>query len=283
MRNEPVTGKDAGLRSAHAQQAPRFYSVGLSERDAWFGATVAALINGLGMLLEIGMVRSIPGISAKPAVVSALVGLILLVVLFMRRKTPSARWASGLFLVNTASVATALILTNLQFAMLESNWVPFQASKLGCLIAAMIAPGFWVGLLSILTYCVSSWVQLEFFFPVGLKEQVAAGEPWPILAFGLAGVLALIYRFRRAQLEQEVARIQAQNFAIKKLAEAFLNIRDQMNTPLQVIELSTNLLRDPNQPERPALDCIDRSVESLREINSLLVQYEKQIEWQSKL
>src|SRR5262249_21228164 len=157
----------------------------------------------------------IPGVSAKPAVISAFVALMLLAALFIRRKTPSVVWASVVYLINTVSVTTVLLLTNLQFALSEKNWVPFQASKLGCLIAAMVAPGFWVGLLSILTYFVSASLQLEFFFPPEVRAQVAAAEPWPIIAFALAGVLALVYRFRRAQLEQEIAWIQAQNFAIR--------------------------------------------------------------------
>jgi hypothetical protein len=147
----------------------------------------------------------------------------------------------------------------------------------------MVAPGFWVGLLSILAYCFSALLQFEFFFPSAVKERVASLEPWPTLAFGLAGVLALIYRFRRAQLEQEVARIQAQNFAIKRLAKIFLNIRDRMNTPLQVIELSVDLLRNSDEPVEPIVDRIDRSVHLLREINSVLVRHEKEIEWEAKM
>jgi len=263
-------------------QPSRFYNTRLSPRDAWFGATVAAWFHGLGMLLELAIIRNIPGVSATPAVISATVALMLLVVLYSRRKTPSVQLASIIYLINSASVVTVLILTNVQFATLEGNWVPFQAAKLGCLIAAMVAPEFWVGLLSILAYCLGSVLQFEFFFPAEVKAQVSAAEPWATLAFGLAGVLSLVYRFRRIQLEQEVARIQAQSFAIQRLASAFLNIRDLMNTPLQVIELSTGLLRNRNQPPKPLLDRIERSVESLREINGVLVEHEKEIGWQAK-
>jgi hypothetical protein len=279
--NGPITEDDASRRE-RSGPATSFYNVRLSERDAWFGATVAALFNASGMLLEVAVIRRIPGMSAKPAAMSALIGLILLSVLFVRRNRPSVRWASVLFVVNTAAVITVLLMTNLQFALSERNWVPFQAMKLGCLIAAMVAPGFWVGLVSILAYAFSAVLQFEVFFPPDLKANVAVTEPWPMLAFGLAGILALVYRFRRAQLEQEIARIQAQNFAIKRLAQAFLNIRDLMNTPLQVIALSTDLLRKANDSNKPIIDRIDRSMQKLREINSVLIQNEKEIEWQAK-
>jgi hypothetical protein len=278
--NDPVASKDAAQHERPGR-ATGFYNVRLSERDAWFGAIVAVLFTVLGMLMEVAIVRKIPGVSAKPAGISALVALILLIVLFVRRKAPSVRWASLIYLVNSVSVATVLLLTNLQFAVLERNWEPFQATKLACLVAAMLAPGFWIGLVSILIYSLSALLQFEVFFPPEIKAGVGASEPWPMLAFALAGVLALVYRFRRVQLEQEIARIHAQNFAIKRLAHAFLNIRDLMNTPLQVIELSIDLLRKSNDPNPLVIDTIERSMEKLREVNSVLVQHEREIDWQA--
>jgi hypothetical protein len=279
--NNSVSATDTARRE-RSGRASRFYNIRLSERDAWFGATVAALFTAVGMLLEVAIVRKIPRISAKPAEVSAFVALLLLIFLLIRWKTPSVRWASVVYLVNTASVITVLVLTNLQFAVSEPNWVPFEATKLGCLIAAMVAPGFWVGLVSILAYFFSAFLQFEIFFPPEIRSQVADAEPWPLLAFALAGVLALVYRFRRAQLEQEIAYVEAQSFAIKRLANAFLNIRDLMNTPLQVIELSIDVLRKSNHGNKPVIDRIDHSMQMLREINSVLVQHEKEIEWQAK-
>src|SRR5215813_167463 len=275
----PNDSVDANAVSSgrRSERKPRFYNVRLPEGDAWFAATMASLFNVLGMLLEVALVRTIPGISLRPAAISAFVGLIFLMTLFSRRKTPSLLWASVVYSLNNASVITALLWTNLQFADLERNWVPFQASKLGCLVAAILAPEFGVGLLSILAYSLSALLQFEFFFPTELKARVAAAEPWPILAFGLAGVLALIYRFRHALLEQEVARFQAQNFAIRELANAFLNIRDLMNTPLQVIEISVNMLRNSNETPPAVLDRIDRSVQGLRKFIVLLAPPTKDI------
>jgi hypothetical protein len=234
------------------------------------------------MLIEIAIIEKIPGVPTAPAELSAIFAAILLMMLLVQRKTPSIKWAYISYLLTTVSVVTVLLLTNLRLATSERNWVPFQANKLGCVAAALVAPGFWVGLVSILAYCLSAVLQFEFFFPPQIKAYAADAEPWPTLAFGLCGLLALVYRFRRAQLVQEVSRIQAQNMSIRRLAAIFLDIRDRMNTPLQVIELSVDLLRQSHQPSAPILDRIDRSVDSLREINSVLVKHEKEIEWQAK-
>src|SRR5262249_23752027 len=160
--NDPVSPNGAGDGRRSAQRLS-FYNVVLSEQEAWFGVTIAALFNAVGMLLEIAITREIPGVSARSSVLSATVGVILLIVLFIRRKTPSVKWANWVYLINTAAIVTSLLSTNLAFALVEKNWVPFQAHKLGCLIAAMIAPGFWSGLLSILGFSLSPVLQFEFF------------------------------------------------------------------------------------------------------------------------
>jgi hypothetical protein len=264
------------------EPAVHFYNARLSARDAWLAATIAVLFNALGMLVDFAIVRKNPGIPARPLAISAIVAVILVLVLLIRRKSPSVKWAALIYLVNSAAVTFALVSTNLQGAIAEKHWVPFQAAKLGCLIAAMLAPEFWVGLVSILAYSLSAVLQFEYFFPPEVKARIDSAEPWPIIAFALAGVLALSYRFRRVQLEQELAQVQAQVFAIRRLANAFLNIRDLMNSPLQVIELSVDALRKSHESQKPILDRIDRSVQNLREINSVLVEHEKEIEWQAK-
>ncbi len=265
---------DPAARSSH------FYNVRLSPRDAWLGATAAASFNTLGMGIEVALVRKM-GIPVAAPMASSLVGLALLVILYLWRRTPSVRWASVLFLINAASVISALLWTNLQFAESVGYRDPFQATKLGCLVAAMVAPGFWVGVASILAHCLTAVAQFELFFPPEIKAQIVA-EPWPLGAFGLGGLIALTYRFRRLQLEQDVARIQAQNLAIKRLAGTFLNIRDLMNSPIQVIDLSVDLLRRAKNPFDPNLDRIERSVASLKEISAVLVQHEQEIEWESR-
>jgi hypothetical protein len=46
--------------------------------------------------------------------------------------------------------------------------------------------------------------------------------------------------------------------------------------------LSIDLLRKSNHGNKPVIDRIDHSMQMLREINSVLVQHEKEIEWQAK-
>ena len=84
--SRPVGTNDAALGEQPSWRAIPFYNVHLSEREAWLGATVAALFTVLGMLLELVVVRKAPGVSATPAAVSACVALVLLIVLFIQRE-----------------------------------------------------------------------------------------------------------------------------------------------------------------------------------------------------
>src|SRR5262245_20628759 len=121
----PVGVNDIDSGEIQPAPASRFYNVRLSPRDAWFGVTMAALFNAVGMSIEIGVIRRIPGISATSSVISALVGAALLVVLFVRRKRPSVAWANVIYLINTASVVAALLFTNVQFTIVDHQ-APFQ-------------------------------------------------------------------------------------------------------------------------------------------------------------
>src|SRR5262249_23109979 len=125
----PGKTSTSGQPGCFCQKRPRrdfmnamgFLNVRLSGRDAWLATTIAALFNTLGMLLEVAIMRRVPGVPTRPALISAVVGLVLLLVLFIRRRSPSLRLASAIQLINNASVVTFLLITNSQFALLERN------------------------------------------------------------------------------------------------------------------------------------------------------------------
>src|SRR5215468_8357457 len=105
--NDPVSTNSGG-DGRRSTQRLSFYNVVLSDREAWFGVTIAALFNVVGMLLELAITREVPGVAERPSVAAATVGVILLIVLFIRRKTPSVKSANVVYLINTAEIVTAL-------------------------------------------------------------------------------------------------------------------------------------------------------------------------------
>jgi hypothetical protein len=183
--------------------------------------------------------------------------------------------------LNAGAVSFALCLVyaySPYFAAGDKSWVPFQASKLGAMVAGLLAPGFTIGLVGIGLHAGSSVVQF-LSFPREMQAPWIGEEPWATLAFGLAGVFVLVLRFRIRQLEMERIEAQAEAEATRRLALSFLELRDLMNTPLQSIELATALLREEIDEGDPIPDLIERSSEKLRQIAEMLKRYEHAIEW----
>ena len=154
----------------------------------------------------------------------------------------------------------------------------FQATKVGAVIAGLLAPGFLVGLAAIGVHVGSSTFQILHFAP---EIQVALGpdEPWGVLAFGMAGCFILAYRFRVRQLELMARKAHSETESTRRLAEAFLKLRDLMNTPVQSIEIAASLLGKGSSNQAEIVQQLRQSCEQLREINRMLKQYEHQLEW----
>ena len=65
-------------------------------------------------------------------------------------------------------------------------------------------------------------------------------------------------------------------------ARGYLEMRDQMNTPLQTLECAVELLKEDGQPKVSGLIVpIKHSLESLRQLNETLMRYENRMVWDS--
>lgn len=254
-------------------------STRLSPRSAWLETSAAVTINITGMLLEIAIGKSVPAMQNSPAFASIAIGVILMTILLLRRDHPKTSWASAIFLINATAVSLAFLLRDPFYAASAQNWFPFQGNKLGCLLAALLAPSFAVGLSAIVIHAIGPVLELNFLFPVDLREKIALGEPLATLAFALAAVLTLSSRLRRIKVEQDVVQLQAHSVAAEQTARAFLRLRDLMNTPLQVIELSVSIIREDPQQKNLELDHIERALERLATLNEMIKAYEDRLPW----
>ena len=110
-------------------------------------------------------------------------------------------------------------------------------------------------------------------FSEEVRHQFARGEPLPILAFALAALFILIFRFRALVDQAQLNRTYLETATIHALAEKFLYIRDRMNTPLQTLSACIDLLKQKPADER-SMDRCQRAVEQLNKLNQVLKQYE---------
>lgn len=248
------------------------WHIQLSEHRAWNGALAATAINAIGMILEHFIGKPVVNMPTWPPFVSGATGLILFVVLLTRRSRPSLWLANAIYAVNAASVIATLMIANPYYAEFSPHWVPFQANKLGCLIAAVIAPSFTVGLLSIFAHAAgSTWQYLSF--SAEIKSRLPIGEPMAMLVFATVGVVVLVFRYRRVALERTKLDAQAEIQATQKFAQMILSIRDQMNSPLQALTLATATLKKQNA-EWEAVPAVERAVDRLTNLASQLATYD---------
>ena len=255
--------------------------VPLPEQDMRLGTILAGAFNSFGMLLQLMILRHLPSVPRWPAYLSIAVGAIIMSLLLLGGLKGKTKVVQALFVLNAGFVSFALYDIYSYFSSTAQYGVPFQATKVGAVIAGLLAPGFLPGLFAIGIHVGSSTFQILRFGP---ETQVAIGpeEPWGVLAFGLAGCFILFYRFRVHQLELTARIAHAEAESTRRLAEAFLKLRDLMNTPVQSIEIAASLLGKESPKQTEIVQKLQRSCERLREINRMLKKYEHQLEWKEE-
>ena len=150
-------------------------------------------------------------------------------------------------------------LVPLQFLMLgvaalAPGRAPLGATILGLVVASSIA--FW------------SWLQVEHPVPE------THGEPWMTIVYAGVAATLLALRVRRRAMMQDLATARAERDALARVARLCLAVRDQANTPLQTLEISTVLLgRMPDAT--PLTPRMSRALARLRDLLGLFAVTER--------
>jgi hypothetical protein len=262
------------------EKARRLWCERLAAPSAWLAVTIAAVVNLTGMLLELRIGSTIPGMPKAPALSSAVIGAGILLVLIGRRRRPSTELASVLFALNMVSVHATLLLTNAVYAELAERWVPFQATKLSYMVTPMLAPSFALAIASIGLSVAATIFQLGTF-SAEVRARIGPIEPWATAAFAVAGLLVAVFRFLRIATERRLLAAEAEAAASRRLTDAILGVRDLMNTPLQTLELGAAALQPAAGMHDGLVKAMRGSVAKLRGLNELLSRYEHEADWRT--
>jgi len=249
----------------------------LEARHAWRGALVAAALNAVGMPFDFFLARNVPNMPFYPSALSALTSAGLIVLLWIRRRRPTVRFGSFVFLLNIIVILVALWITSGYWASTRA-WTPFQANKLGALAVALVAPELRVGLLAIAGLAGTAIAKFYVLDPE-IQRRLPVGEPWFVMIFAIFGGVLLVYRLRGLASERDVLRLQAEAAAAAQVARGFLRLRDYANTPIQTIIFATELLRRRHPDLEPILACIDRATKRLMELSRALKSYDSMNSW----
>jgi hypothetical protein len=199
-------------------------------------------------------------------------------VIVVRRRRPSVRLGSILYLVNASAVVTALSFTSRAYAESGRPWIPFQADKLGMLTSALLAPEAWVAVLSIAAHAGSCLIRLATFSEAA-RSRMVIGEPSATLVIATFAFVLLAYRQKTLALEREIARAHAEVTTTQALMKLLLAVRDLANSPLQIIAFAAMTTRQRHPDLEPMMRLVDRALDRLRELDERLRQHEGAIDW----
>lgn len=248
---------------------------------SWRGALIACGLNAIGLPMDLLMARKVPGMPLWPALASGAAGVVLAIVLLLRRRHPTIRLSTAVFVLNNAVILVALWIMGGVYAAAPGDWIPFQANKIGALAAAVLSPDLASGVGVIGGY-VGMAVLRYFTLPAEQQQRLPIGEPWVIFIYAVFALAMLGYRVHSVSLSRRMLRVRTESLATQRLARTFLALRDFTNTPLQTIELAAKIMRKRCPEMVPTLDRIDRSIDRLYRLNHAFSVYESQIEWTDK-
>jgi hypothetical protein len=115
----------------------------------------------------------------------------------------------------------------------------------------------------------------------GVISPLPSSKYGPFITLGTLSIISIGWLFALVEYLRE--RIERAEMApLKNMARAFIQLRDLMNTPLQVIEFSMSLLPEEIRKNRLTLDRIEHALSQLRTINVALTRYEKDVDWEQQ-
>ena len=235
------------------------FQVRPNDDSARHSTATAAAVNFTGFPIELFILQD-QAVSLAPIYFSIGVGLLIFALTFVRIRVVVSLMPL-LFILNAMAVSFAL------YSIYQEVLGRFLASELGILVAGLLAPTFLSGLLAIAIHAGSSVIQ---FLNYSADRQAVLQPDFPeaLGAFALAGVLVLIHRIRVTDIQIRAAKNTA-------TLESYLSIRDQINTPVQSIELAATLLEKNTSDPKIVISHLRNSCAKLRELNQTLKDYQK--------
>lgn len=154
-------------------------------------------------------------------------------------------------------------------------WSPFLGRKLLMLGLALLTPySPRVAALLLGLFMAESIVLWHHLGLAHNATALAVGEPWVTLLYFAASLVLVVMRWRKRRLERRLLDAQAQTQALRQLVRVSISVRDQINTPLQSLEVGLKLLSMKVPREREAIMRMDRSLRTLVEMSHALQRWD---------
>jgi hypothetical protein len=251
----PVTGpapSDAALTSAERE---------LFARDAYNGSMTLSAIIALVGTVAFPVLNSVSGFIVWGFV--ALLSYACFIALWLTRHRPSTRGALAVFVCLIVASLPAVATTNIGFRSLQSPFEPYQGVKILMAVVPLTIPRYlWLGLATEGVLAAEAFALFYGLDLTRMRHLVPLVEPWSILLFAAVGVLLVQQREQRQAASLRLLRAQAERTALTRRATICLALRDQINSPLQVLHIGLAVIKT-----RPAGEAaLDEARKGLTEI-----------------
>lgn len=240
--------------------------------NASFNMTLASLL-----CITIGasvFYTRMPALFIPNVWVCALLGSCLFVLWINRKKKP-AYLTVVMPLVVSIIVTASVLYNHEEYVQQQILFMPYIGIKILIVTLALSAPpNRWVGWFAFIVSGGAPVAQYYSWAPE-LRMKLPVQEPWITVIVAVAGIFLYLYRCR----VYELMRKEEQAEALRRYSRLLLASQHLLNTPLQVIELSTSLITRSDAERKVALENIKKSMATIRHLNQLLSFGEKTIAW----
>jgi hypothetical protein len=133
-------------------------------------------------------------------------------------------------------------------------YTPFIPHKLLLVTLPLVAPA--LGLITLVAVLATAVDALLLFFLLHLSAHtsvVSVVEPWTTMAFALVGFLLMSLHEQRRVASFALLRAESNRTSLQRRASLLLALRDQLNSPLQVLVLYASRLAQHSPESGPAI------------------------------
>lgn len=150
-------------------------------------------------------------------------------------------------------------------------WQPLLQFKLYPIFLAFLVPGpYWLNALLILGHCVEATVLWYYLDMPNLPGIVMGPEPMLTIIFNILAFTMLFFKYHDDRVISSLSKHEERNEILGELTRLFLSIRDQSNTPLQSLKITTSLIKRKCTEVSDEIELQDRSLNSLINLNKYL-------------
>lgn len=248
-------------------------------QQMWSIANIQSRIAFFGSLfLAIFFRNRNEGIMYSCLMMAAVSGANLAILFYNRIKQPK-KLAASIYIVNVVACSIGVLINHHYWLLLGVPFEGFFGFKLMAVLVCMQAPMIAaIGWASLSILFLTPLLQYLVWTP---EQQKLLGlqEPGFTLVVVLCCGIVYFHRLKIIEMIQRQAQIQANEAELRRFAHFLLGAQHLINSPLQVIEASVDLIRIKHPETEPLVRKIENAFEPIRHVSRLLSFGRKHLNW----